>query len=125
MTTQPHSIGFDQTLSKAKEMMAEYRIRHLPVLKGGKLIGILTERDINFVLSFKDTDAAKTRVDEVYTEVPYTTSPNAKLDEVVALMAEKKYGSALVVDNNKLVGIFTEVDAMQALSDLLHTRLRN
>jgi len=125
MTVQPHTIGYDQSIEKAKEMMSEYRIRHLPVLKGGKLVGMLTERDLNFVLTFKDTDPQKTRVDEVYVELPYSTHPEAKLDEVAAHMAEKKYGSALVVSNNKLVGIFTEVDAMKALADLLQTRLKN
>lgn len=125
MTTQPHTIGYDQTIEKAKDMMAEYRIRHLPVLKGGKLVGILSDRDVKFVMTFKDTDPKKTYVYEVYTELPYSVHPEAKLDEVAANMAEKKYGSALVVSNDKLVGIFTEVDAMRALSDLLQTRLKN
>jgi acetoin utilization protein AcuB len=124
MTVLPHTIGFDQTIAKAKEMMREYGIRHLPVLKGGKLVGILSERDVNFVLTFKDTDADKTTVDEIFTPTPYVTSPGAHLDEVVAHMAEKKYGSALVVDNNKLVGILTEIDALNAFSDLLRSRLK-
>src|SRR5438270_13966889 len=88
MTVVPHTIGFDQTIAKAQDMMREYRIRHLPVLKGGKLVGILSERDVNFVLTFKDADANKTKVDEIFKEIPYVTSPNAHLDEVVAHMAE-------------------------------------
>jgi CBS domain-containing protein len=74
-------------------------------------------------MSFRDVDADKTRVDEAYTPDPYVTTPNAKLNEVVAHMAEKKYGCALIADNNKLVGIFTEIDAYKALSELLQTRL--
>lgn len=125
MTMQPHTIDFDQTIAKAKDMMAEYRIRHLPVLKAGKLVGILSDRDVKFILTFKDTDPQKTFVYEVYSDIPYSVPPEAKLDEVAAYMAEKKFGSALVVSNDKLVGIFTEVDAMKALSDLLQTRLKN
>jgi len=125
MTTQPHTIGYDQTIAKAKDMMAEHHIRHLPVLKAGKLVGILSDRDVKFIMTFKDTDPQKTYIYEVYTELPYSVDPEAKLDEVAANMAEKKYGSALVVSNDKLVGIFTEVDAMRALSDLLQTRLKN
>jgi len=123
MTYVPKSIGFDQSLAQANDFMKKLKLRHLPVLRGGHLVGILTDRDINLVMSFKDMDPEKTTVEEAYTPDPYVTSPNAPLDEVVAMMAEKKYGCALVVDNGKLVGIFTETDAYKALSELLKTRL--
>jgi acetoin utilization protein AcuB len=123
MTYVPKSIGFDQSIAQANDFMKKLKLRHLPVLKGGSLVGILTDRDISLVLSFKDMDPEKTTVEEAYTPDPYVTSPNAPLDEVVAMMAEKKYGCALVVDNGKLVGIFTETDAYKALSELLKTRL--
>lgn len=125
MTYVPKTIGYDQPLALASEFMKKLHMRHLPVLKGGELVGILTDRDINLVLSFKDVDAATTKVEEAYTQDPYFTSPNTPLDEVVAHMAEKKFGCALVVDNGKLVGIFTEIDAYRALSELLVTRLKH
>jgi acetoin utilization protein AcuB len=125
MTAFPHTIGFDQTLEKAQNMMHEYNVRHLPILKGGKLVGILSDRDIKLILSFADVDPKKITVDEAYTPEPYVTKTSASLDEVAAYMAEHKYGCALVTDNNKLVGIFTEVDAMRALSELLNTRLKH
>jgi acetoin utilization protein AcuB len=53
----------------------------------------------------------------------YTVSPEAPLDEVVNEMAAKKYGSAIVVQNNKVVGIFTTVDVCTAFAELLHGRL--
>lgn len=124
MTHVPKSIGFDQPLSLAKDQMRELDIRHLPVLKSGKLVGILTDRDINLVLTFKDVDPEKVTVEEAYTPDPYFTSPAAPLDEVLAEMAEKKYGCAVVVDNSKLVGIFTEIDAYKACVELLSTRLK-
>jgi acetoin utilization protein AcuB len=124
MTTQPHTIGHDQTIEKAKAVMHDLRIRHLPVLNGGKLIGMLTERDINLVLTFESPSAAKMTVAEACTEQPYTTTPSALLSDVVSHMADKRIGSAVVVDNQKVVGIFTEVDAMRALAELLETRLR-
>jgi acetoin utilization protein AcuB len=124
MTVLPRSIGFDQSLSQASEMMRSLQIRHLPVLNGGKLVGILTDRDINLVSTFKDVDPSKTKVEEAYTPDPYFTKPSAPLSDVVSEMAEKKYGCALVVDNEKLVGIFTEIDAYKALTELLETRLK-
>lgn len=123
MTYQPHTIGSDQTLESAQKVMRELRVRHLPVLKGGDLIGMLTDRDINLVLSFESPTAAKMKVEEACSERPYTTSPNSPLDQVVAHMAEKKLGSAIITDNGKVVGIFTDVDAMRALAELLSTRL--
>lgn len=123
MTVTPHTVGFDRPLRSALDMMREYQIRHLPVLKGGKLVGIISDRDIRLVLNFKDANPDTITVEEAHTPDPYQTSPGARLDEVVALMAEKKYGCALVVDNHKLVGIFTEIDAYKALAELLHTRL--
>lgn len=125
MTYVPKSIGYDQPIAKAREFMKTMHLRHLPVLKGGQLVGVLTDRDINLVLQFKDVDAATLRVEEAYTPDPYFTSPSTPLNEVVSHMAEKKYGCALIVDNGKLVGIFTETDAYKALSELLETRLKH
>lgn len=124
MTYTPKSIGYDQTLAHANEFMRKLHLRHLPVLKGGELIGILTDRDLKLVMGFKDVDAETTTVEEALTPDPYVTSPTSPLNEVVAEMAEHKYGCALVVDHGKLVGIFTETDAYKALADLLETRLK-
>jgi acetoin utilization protein AcuB len=124
MTTAPHTIGADQMLSKAQIMMSEFKIRHLPVLKNGKLVGILSDRDVKLVESFRDVDPEKVKVGEAYTANPYITSPDASLSEVCAEMVSHKYGCALVCDNQKLVGIFTWIDALQAFDELLSTRLK-
>lgn len=124
MTTQPHTIGCDQTLEKAGIMMREFRIRHLPVLKAGKIVGILTERDLHLVETLKDVNPKKLTVDEAYTPDPYIVSPEAPLNEVCDEMASRKYGSVLVEDNKKIVGIFTWIDALNAMSELLGTRLK-
>jgi acetoin utilization protein AcuB len=123
MTTTPHTIGSDQTIAKAASLMSEFRIRHLPVLRGGRLLGVLSDRDVKLIESFRDVDATKTHVEEAMTEQPYTVEPETPLDEVVRTMAEKKFGSAVVMQNHKVVGIFTTVDACEALSQLLQTRL--
>lgn len=124
MTHVPKSIGFDQSIAQASEFMKKLHLRHLPVLNGGKLVGILTDRDISLISSFKDVDPSKVKVEDAYTPDPYFTAPTSPLNEVVTHMAENKYGCALVVDNGKLVGIFTEIDAYKALSELLETRLK-
>jgi acetoin utilization protein AcuB len=123
MTAAPHSIGSEQTIATASSMMREHHIRHLPVLHGGRLLGILTDRDVSLIETFRDVDPTKVSVEEAMTEQPYSVSPEAPLDEVVETMASKKYGSAVIVQNHKVVGIFTTVDACEALGQLLRTRL--
>jgi acetoin utilization protein AcuB len=124
MTVHPHTIGVEQTLSKAHTMMREFKIRHLPVLDAGKLVGILSDRDIKSVMTFKDVNPDVIKVSEALTEAPFTVKPTSQLDDVCAEMGAHKYGSALVVDNGKLVGIFTWVDGLNALTELLGTRLK-
>lgn len=123
MTTTPHSIGPDQTLAHAHDAMQGSKIRHLPVLDGGKLVGMLTERDLRLVESLKDVDPKVVKVEDAMSTNVYAVGPEAPLDEVAREMAEHKYGSVVVLQNNKVVGIFTTVDACRALHDLLHGRL--
>lgn len=123
MTTSPHSLGLEQTLAKAHAVMREHNIRHLPVLHGQKLMGIVTERDLRLVESLKDVDPTKVTVEDAMSTVVYSVPPDAPLDEVVSTMAEHKYGSAVVMQNGKVVGIFTTVDVCRTLAELLHSRL--
>jgi len=123
MTTSPHSIGVDQPLTHAHQMMREHHIRHLPVLSGGQLVGMLTDRDLRFIETLKDVDPTQVKVEEAMSSEVYSVSPDAPLDEVVQQMAQHKYGSAVIMQNHKVVGIFTTVDVCKAFAELLHTRL--
>lgn len=123
MTTSPHSIGQDQTLAQAHKLMRAHDIRHLPVLNGGNLVGVLSDRDLHLIETLRDVDPEKVLVEEAMTPSVYFVSPKAPLHEVVREMAEHKYGSAVVMDNNHVVGMFTTIDAMRAFGELLETRL--
>lgn len=123
MTTSPHTIGEDQPMALAHRMMREHRVRHLPVLRGAKIVGVVSDRDLHMVETLDNVDPREVRVSEAMTQDPYLVSPEASLDEVVGTMADKKYGSAIVTQHEKVVGIFTTVDACRAFADLLHTRL--
>jgi acetoin utilization protein AcuB len=121
MTTTPHTIGADQTMARAHDVMREHRLRHLPVLAGGRLVGVLSDRDLNMVETLRDVDPQTVRVEEAMTPDVYVVTPEAPLDEVVRDMADHKYGSAVVVDHARVVGIFTTVDACRAFADTLRT----
>ena len=123
MSVTPHSIGVDQTLAQAHAFLKKHQIRHLPVLSGGSLVGIVTERDLSLIEALGGVDSKRTKVDEVMTPAVYAVTPETPLDEVAATMGEKKYGSAVVMQNGKVVGIFTTVDVCRALAELLHSPL--
>ena len=123
MTTTPHTVRPDLTIAAADKIMHENRIRHLPVLNGGQLVGLLSQRDIRLIESFKDVDIKTVQVVEAMSQDVFEVSPSSSLDEVVLTMAAKKYGSAVVTQNSHVVGIFTAVDALQALAELLQSRL--
>ncbi|HSI05303.1 MAG: CBS domain-containing protein [Myxococcota bacterium] len=124
MTTTPITMGAEQTLATASAKMTEHRVRHLPVLKGGKLVGIISDRDVRLAESFQGVDPKVEPLDFVMTNDVYTVGPETPLDEVVGHMAETKVGSAIVVDAGHVVGVFTTTDACRALAELLETRLR-
>jgi len=123
MSTDVQTIGDEQPMSVAHRLMREQQIRHLPVLHQGRLVGIVSDRDLRLIETLRDVDPTKISVSEAMTPEPYVVSPEAALDEVVSTMAHKKYGSAVVTDHGRVVGIFTTVDACSAFADLLATRL--
>jgi acetoin utilization protein AcuB len=95
--------------------MRSYGIRHLPVLDGGKLAGVLSQRDALLVETLRDVDPANTPVEDAMSTDVYVVGPDTPLHEVATAMIEHKYGCAVVVEGNRVVGIFTTIDALRAL----------
>ena len=119
MTRTPQLIGIEQPMSAAHELMRSNGIRHLPVLHGGKLVGIVSLRDLHLVETFRDVDPECIRVEEAMTQDVYVVEPKTPLREVVSEMAERKLGSAVVVDGKTVVGVFTTIDALDTLAGVL------
>ncbi len=116
MTPAPHTIGVDQSLFRAREMMREYHVRHLPVLRAGRLVGIVTERDVALVEALEDLDEREVLVEEAMTSDVYAVRPDQPLDVVVDHMAKHKLGSAIVAEGDRVLGVFTSVDALRLLA---------
>jgi acetoin utilization protein AcuB len=119
MTPSPHTIAHDQTLATAHRLMQEHKLRHLPVLERGKLVGIVSERDLYFVETLRGVELDSVQVSDAMSFDIFTVPPGASMREVAAEMAEHKYGSAVVVDAGQVVGVFTTTDALEALSELI------
>lgn len=122
MTKKVMTIGLEQPLTKAYEMMQSKGIRHLPVMTGSKLVGILSDRDIRFALSFYERLERPTgslKVDDAFIDDPFIATTSDDLKKVAAEMADRRIGSALVMEGDKLAGIFTATDACRTLAELI------
>jgi CBS domain-containing protein len=125
MTALPETIEDALLLSDAKLRMFDLGVHHLPVVRDGKLVGILSHRDIAVAEALATVDYAKIPVRSVMTPAPFTCGPNAHVEAVAREMAAHHYGSALVVDPEhpaQIIGVFTTTDALRALADIIDRR---
>lgn len=119
MTRSPHTIGREQTLATAHRLMRQADIRHLPVLEGGNLVGLVSARDLDFIETLRDVDPESVSIGEAMSETVYCVAPTEPLGKVAQVMAEQKLGSVVVREHGRITGMFTTVDAARALAALL------
>ena len=123
MSPLPHTIDHDQPLSAAHKLMREHDIRHLPVLDGGRLAGIVSQRDLYLIESLKDVDPERVKVSEAMSTEVFAVDPNTTIRKIVSEMAVHKLGSAVVVESDKVVGVFTTTDALAVFAGVLDPAL--
>ncbi len=119
MTGSPHAISSRRTLADAHLAMREKGVRHLPVVDEGKLVGVVSQRDLYLLETLRGVDVSRELVEDAMSDEPYVVHPDAELADVAEAMAVHKHGSALVVERTEVVGIFTSTDALRALVSLL------
>jgi CBS domain-containing protein len=120
MTSPAVTVSVDESLRVATELLKEYNIRHLPVLKGSKLVGILSSGDIRRASPSDATSLSyweltylwdKLTVEQTMSQPVKTVKADTPMVEAVRLMFEHRFSSLPVVDSaNHLVGILTETD---------------
>jgi len=118
MTPFPYCVEADASLARAREMMVEHEIHHLPVTDGGELVGVISGREVALgtaIASVRDP-SQEPRVREACVLHAYAVEDTEPLDRVLATMAEQRLGSALVTRRGKLVGVFTVTDACSVLA---------
>lgn len=128
MTADPQTLDIKSTLLDAVLMLRRVELRHIPILENGRLVGILTDRDVarfapsmlmglspqDYNRVFEDTPVAK-----VMTRNLYRTTPEAPLAEAVNLLYNHKLGCLPVLEGDRLVGIITVSDMLRALHNLI------
>jgi CBS domain-containing protein len=116
MSTSPVTIGPNAHRTEALALMRAKKIHHMPVCDGGRVVGLVTDGDL------ADDSGAKSNVKDLMRLKPFTVSPEALVEEVVRQMITQQYGSAaVVVDNGRVVGMFTATDGLRAFADYLRT----
>lgn len=115
MTPVPFVVRPDDSLLTAHRMMVERNIRHLPVVQGGHLVGLLSERDI---LSWS-ASGEPASVADAMTPDPFAVDITTPLKEVILTMTKRKLGSAIVTQRGRVVGLLTTVDALRLLAGFL------
>lgn len=105
------TVSPDQTLTEAAEMMKASDVGSLPVVQDGRLVGIVTDRDIVVRAVAERVDPQGVRVGEVASRELVTITPDADLDEALRLMARHQIRRLPVVEQERLVGILAQADA--------------
>jgi acetoin utilization protein AcuB len=109
MTTHPFTISPEQTIPDAHEIMSKHNIRRLPVVKDGKLVGVVSREDIMRASPSMATSLSineityilsKTKISKVMAKEPIFISPGALLEEAATLMRDNGVSFLPVVDNN-------------------------
>lgn len=119
MTPLVHTISMETTLPQARDAMQKWKVRHLPVLDGTRLVGLLSDRELARLEGFPMIDFNLVSTADAMADDPYAVSPDAPLLEVIDKMREHRYGSAIVADGDLILGIFTTTDALNVLSTML------
>lgn len=127
MTHEVVTVSPGTTVAEALDEIRAHNIRHLPVLEGTRLVGIVTDRDLRLVLG-PDPESMKTLIAEVMTAAPVVVAPDTPIESAAALLAEHRIGCLPVVEDGETVGILTESDLLRAFVDLMvgrepHTRI--
>jgi acetoin utilization protein AcuB len=128
MTSAPISVEPNTQLLDAALALRSNSIRHLPVVEGTKLVGLISDRDIQrsapsrlIPITEEGYNAVFERntVDRIMTRDPICISPDAILADAIVLMQQSRCGSLLVVQGQELVGILTRGDLLDALHRIL------
>ena len=122
------SITKDERMTLAKKIMKEKNIRHLPVVDGKRLVGLVTNMDIRKAEASPATSLEirelhylldKLTVGEIMTRNVITISPDISIEEATTLLHDNKIGCLPVVEDGNLVGMITENDVMEILIEVM------
>jgi acetoin utilization protein AcuB len=119
MTRKPWTIERTAMMAEAHRLMREHGVRHLPVMEGERVVGIVSMRDLHLLETLPGVTPEEVPVEDAMSPEVFVASENDELADIVDRMAEARLGSAIVMDRGSVVGIFTTVDALRAFAEIL------
>ena len=120
MTPLPVTVEIGMSLADAMDRMYSDNIRHLPVVDtGGKLVGLVSTRDIAAIGALRGVDPAEAKVEDAMAKIPFTCADHSPLVAVIERMERDRLGSAIVTHGDTPIGIFTTTDALRVLRGML------
>jgi acetoin utilization protein AcuB len=124
MTPFPYHVQADDPISEVERLMEEHGIRHVPVQDGGRVIGMISDRDLHHLVNpaLPGRDRERIRARDILIPDPYVVEMSAALHDVVAEMARRQIGSAVVVRHGRLAGILSASDVCRVLAEILRQR---
>lgn len=120
--TTPDPITADEaaTIDELWQLMKTHGIRHLPILRGNSVVGVVSDRDVRLILGLTVAEKLQVQAADIMAEAPLTVRASTPLDEVAYAMSDQKVGSAIVEDDDgRFLGIFTATDALNALIEVV------
>jgi acetoin utilization protein AcuB len=123
MTPFPYFVDIDTSFAEVERLMVAHDIRHIPVQQDGRVVGIVSERDVwQLLLRFlPEMDATLIRARDIMTDEPYVAGFDTPLNEVALEMAKRRIGSAIIVHHEKLAGILSVTDICRILAEVLES----
>lgn len=127
MTPDPVCVSPHTTLPEALELMHKQRIRRLPVVSNGKLVGIVTNGDLRGAQPSEATSLSvyevtyllnKVTLERLMAKNVITVTPSTTIGEAAQLMLRHKIASLPVIDNDQVVGILTESDIFRMVTGI-------
>jgi len=123
MTRNPKTVSPDDPLSFAARVLREHRFHHLPVVEGGRLVGILSDADLRDssygTMPVEGGTAEDLPVREAMRTEVWSVTPDDSVEDALLILTREKFGALPVLSGDRLVGIITRADLLNAFVDLL------
>jgi len=124
MTAFPYHVQAEDPISEVERLMEEHGIRHIPVQDDGRVVGMISDRDLHHLVNpaLPRRDRERIRARDILVPDPYVVEMSASLLDVVEEMARRQIGSAIVLRHGRLAGVLSTTDVCRVLAEILRQR---